>query len=95
MCALKERAHGWALEHVWVDPASIGKGLGRFVVEHALAIARDARSGPVQAQADPHAAAFYERLGAKLVGTVPVPMPGAPNRVLSVFEFDLRDAANS
>lgn len=36
---------------------------------------------------DPFAEAFYLRLGARRVGSVPAPMPGAPERLLPELEF--------
>lgn len=45
------------------------------------------RPGTVRVLSDPHAARFYERLGAQLVAHAPAPMPGAPDRSLPVYEF--------
>ena len=55
----------------------------------ALAEARRRHSGVVELLADPYASGFYERLGARRAGDVPAPMPGARNRTLPKFEFDL------
>lgn len=85
--ALEERPVGWSLEHLWVDPAMQNQGVGRALVLHALATARALKPGPVTLTADPGAAAFYERLGARRVGEQPAPMPGEPGRVLPLFEF--------
>ena len=89
MCALEDRGQWWSLEHVWVEPRSLGHGVGRALVERALALVRDLRPGRVVAEADPHAAGFYRRLGASQVGILPASMPGAADRVLPVFEFDV------
>ena len=87
MCALEDRDAGWYLEHVWVDPGSMGQGVGRALVRQALDLARAVRPGRVTAEADPHAAGFYRRMGGSEIGVVPAPMPGAPDRVLPVFAF--------
>jgi GNAT superfamily N-acetyltransferase len=87
MCALEDRGSWWALEHAWVDPEQAGKGIGRGLVEAVLALAQSLRPGRVLVEADPNAAGFYQRLGATQVGVVPASMPGAPDRVLPVFEF--------
>lgn len=87
MCALEDRGSWWALEHVWVDPGSMGHGVGRRLVQAALDFVRGMRPGPVVAEADPNAAGFYRRLGAHEAGVVPAPMPGAPDRVLPLFAF--------
>jgi N-acetylglutamate synthase-like GNAT family acetyltransferase len=89
MCAIEDRGQWWALEHLWVDPGSIGQGVGRSLVERAMAVARASHLGRVMAEADPNAAGFYRKLGARQAGVVPAPMPGAPDRVLPVFEFEL------
>jgi hypothetical protein len=43
----------------------------------------------VELLADPYASGFYEKLGARLAGNVPAPMPGARDRTLPKYEFDL------
>jgi N-acetylglutamate synthase-like GNAT family acetyltransferase len=87
MCALEDRTDRWNLEHVWVDPARHGRGLGRALVLHALAEARRRHDGVVQLLSDPFASGFYERLGARRAGEVPAPMPGAKHRTLPRYEF--------
>ena len=87
MCALEDRGKAWSLEHVWVDPGSMTRGIGRALLEQALGLARAVRPGQVVAEADPHAAGFYRRMGASEIGVVPAPMPGAADRVLPVFAF--------
>jgi GNAT superfamily N-acetyltransferase len=89
MCALEDRGARWNLEHVWVEPAAHGGGIGRALVMQALAEARRRHPGVVELLADPYASGFYEKLGARRAGDVPAPMPGARNRTLPKFEFDL------
>jgi predicted N-acetyltransferase YhbS len=89
MCAIEDRGQWGVLEHLWVDPDNIGQGVGRSLVERAMAVARASHLGRVMAEADPNAAGFYRKLGARQAGVVPAPMPGAPDRVLPVFEFEL------
>jgi GNAT superfamily N-acetyltransferase len=87
MCALEDHGSWWVLEHVWVDPAGMGQGIGRVLVEDRLTLAWSLRPGRVLVEADPHAGGFYRRLGARQVGKVPAAMPGVPDRVLPIFEF--------
>lgn len=89
MCALEDRGDRWNLEHVWVEPAAHGHGIGRALVMHALGEARRRHPGVVELLADPFASGFYERLGARRAGDVPAPMPGARDRTLPRFEFVL------
>ena len=89
VCVLEDRGDHWALEHVWVDPANHGRGVGATIVRYALGAARACRAAAVRVVSDPNAAGFYERLGARLVGAMPAPMAGAPSRELPVYQFDL------
>jgi GNAT superfamily N-acetyltransferase len=86
MCALEDRGARWMLEHVWVEPALHRHGIGRTLVLRALETARDRRA---RFLADPYATGFYERLGARLTGHVAAPMPGARDRTLPRYEFEL------
>jgi predicted N-acetyltransferase YhbS len=87
VCAVEDLRERWALEHVWVARVQHGRGIGQALVWHALEAARAHRPGVVQVTSDPHAAGFYERLGARRVGAVPAPMVDAPARELPLFEF--------
>ena len=87
--ALEERPEGWELKRVWVDPSAQGLGVGRALVDDGLAHAAHARRGDVTVLSDPHAEAFYRRLGAARIGETPAPMPGAPDRALPRLVFRL------
>ena len=89
MCALEDRGARWMLEHVWVEPALHRRGVGRRLVMRALETARARGARVVELLADPYATGFYERLGARLAGQVHAPMPGARDRTLPRYEFDL------
>ena len=84
VCQLQESDQHAFLEHVWVDPSAHGRGVGRALVEHARSNAR----GVIAIVADPHAEGFYFRLGARRVGEISAPMPGAPERKLPLLELD-------
>lgn len=55
MCAIADRGHQWALEHVWVDPEHQGQHVGISLVRRALDHVRKTRPGIVTITADPHA----------------------------------------
>jgi predicted N-acetyltransferase YhbS len=95
MCALEDQRVRWHLEHVWVEPAQHGHGVGRALVLHALEQARQRHGGVVELFSDPFASGFYERLGARRAGDVPAPMPGARDRTLPRYEFVLRSNLES
>lgn len=56
------------LDHLWVLPELIGKGLGRQLLEHA--IGRVAANGGrnLEIVSDPNAVGFYLKAGAKRIG---------------------------
>ena len=71
----------WKLEHLWVLPWAMGRGIGVRLLEHALSTALNAGAQGLDIDADPNAAGFYLRCGAQLVGDVAAPVPGSPGRV--------------
>ena len=77
--ALERSEHGARLEHLWVLPAHIGKGIGRRLFEHVAGQARD-----FTFTSDPHADGFYVKLGAEKTGEVASTLQG---RSLSVFRY--------
>ena len=83
VCQLQHADERVMLEHVWVDPEAHGRGVGRALVEHA----RNSAPGVMMVVADPNAEGFYIKLGAKRVGDVAGPMPGAPDRTLPLLEI--------
>jgi GNAT superfamily N-acetyltransferase len=66
------------LEHFWVRPAAMGKGVGRLLFEHARAVAAGAGVGVLEIDADPNAEAFYLKMGAVKVGEVRSEIDGQP-----------------
>lgn len=56
---------------LFVEPDSIGTGVGRLLFEWATAKARELGATSMVIEADPDAAPFYERMGAHHAGSVP------------------------
>ena len=71
----------WRLEHLWVLPSAMGRGIGVRLLEHALSIALNAAARGLDIDADPNAEGFYLRCGAQRAGSVAAPIPGFPGRV--------------
>lgn len=71
----------WALEHLWVLPAHMGRGAGRALLSTAARLAAAGAAEALMIDADPHAEAFYEACGAVRVDAVAAPIEGAPDRV--------------
>ena len=77
---------GW-LEDLWVEPAWIGRGVGRRLFEHVKARARELGAARLEWEAEPNARGFYERMGGAYVRDSEVTEWG---RVLDVFGLELR-----
>jgi GNAT superfamily N-acetyltransferase len=58
------------LEHLWVEPGHMEKGLGRDLMLRAIEVARSGGVRSLIIVSDPHAEDFYRRMGAKRVGAV-------------------------
>jgi GNAT superfamily N-acetyltransferase len=56
------------IEHLWVDPGWMGRGVGRLMVDDLVARARAAGVEELRVVSDPNAAGFYLRMGARHVG---------------------------
>lgn len=57
------------LEDLWVDPAALGRGLGRRLFLIAADRARELGARQLRWEAEPKAVGFYEHMGAETVGT--------------------------
>lgn len=59
-----------SLEGLFVDPSSVGGGVGQALWDEAIAAARAAGARTLVVEADPHAADWYRRRGAVPAGDV-------------------------
>ena len=66
---LTKEADGLHLDHLWILPSSMGRGIGRALFEHAAAEVNRLGFRSVKIEADPNAEGFYKRMGAVRVGT--------------------------
>jgi GNAT superfamily N-acetyltransferase len=60
---------GMHLDHLWIMPHAIGRGIGRALFAHAVEQAKRLGFPEIKIEADPNAEGFYQRMGAKRVGT--------------------------
>lgn len=67
--ALGEKDGRLDLLHLWVLPDWMGRGIGRSLFYHALERTRALGFGELEIESDPNAEGFYQRLGARRVGT--------------------------
>ena len=75
------------LDALFVDPAAIGRGLGRRLVNHAMRLAGSRGMRCLRVQGDPHAAGFYLACGGKDVGLRE--SASITGRMLPIYEFTL------
>ena len=69
---------------LFVEPAAIGRGVGRLLYRHVLDQARELGFDLLTIDADPHAEAFYLAMGARRIGEVP--SGSIAGRVLPLLE---------
>jgi GNAT superfamily N-acetyltransferase len=81
------------LDALFVDPPAIGSGAGRMLFAAALDLARGLGARRMTILADPNAAAFYERMGARFLRNAP--SDAIPGRTLPLYEYDLTPGARS
>jgi GNAT superfamily N-acetyltransferase len=55
------------LDDLWVEPAAMGRGLGRRLFERAAELGRELGCTRMEWEAEPNALGFYERMGASYV----------------------------
>jgi GNAT superfamily N-acetyltransferase len=79
---------GVGLDYMFVDPEFIGRGVGRALMDHAVALARELGHATLTIVADPNAEGFYRRLGAQRVGSQASDV--GPDRQLPVLRIALR-----
>jgi ribosomal protein S18 acetylase RimI-like enzyme len=90
--SLVPSTRSWKLDHLWVLPQFMDRGIGRALVAHALETALRGGASCVTVDADPNAESFYLACGAERCGEVPAPIPGQPKRVRPqlAFRFDMQ-----
>jgi GNAT superfamily N-acetyltransferase len=81
------------LDVIFVDPPAIGSGAGRALFEAAAGLARRLGARRLTILADPNAARFYERMGARFLSEAP--SDAIPGRVLPLYEYDLTSGKQS
>ena len=81
------------LDALFIDPPAIGSGAGRALFDAAVASARRQGARHMTILADPNAAAFYERMGARYLRNAP--SDAIPGRTLPLYEYDLQSGTVS
>ena len=86
--ALGEDGGEWELEHLWVQPDWMGRGVGRALFTDAADTVRAAGAHRLSIESDPFAEGFYLRRGAQRVGERTYDLAGT-ERVLPLLALQL------
>jgi GNAT superfamily N-acetyltransferase len=86
--ALERDGRNCRLEHLWLAPSLIGRGLGRQLFEHAVQAARALGAAELLIEADPNAERFYLHMGAERIGEAVSRLTGA-ERILPQLRYAL------
>lgn len=62
---------GFWLEHMFIDPPNMGKGIGSKMFHHLRNWCKKMEIGKIEIFADPNSRAFYEKMGCRYVGEFP------------------------
>lgn len=87
-CALLLNGSLAEIEHMWIKPEQMRRGLGRALFTHAKLRAEESGARTIELSADPNAEDFYARMGARRVGEVLAAMDDHP-RVLPRMRITL------
>ena len=85
---LTTESDGLHLDHLWITPPAMGRGLGRALFEHTLEETRKLGHRTLKIEADPNAEGFYTRMGARRVGKTVTSIEGQ-RRELPLLLYDL------
>ena len=91
--SVAEDDDGPELALMFIDPAAMGGGIGRALFGEAVRLARSLGYPRMTILADPNAAPFYERMGARFVRNAP--SDAIPGRTLPLYEYDLTAEGHS
>jgi len=80
-----------SLEHLWVLPDAMRRGVGRALFSHALGRVKAAGCRTLEIESDPNATGFYEHLGARRAATIVTELEGR-SRELPVLVYEITDA---
>jgi GNAT superfamily N-acetyltransferase len=90
-----ERKDGdWHLEHLWLRPVFIGRGLGRELFAAAVRLARAGGAAELRIRSDPNAEPFYLKMGAVRAGQEAYLLLGKIPREVPLLVYPLRCSEN-
>jgi ribosomal protein S18 acetylase RimI-like enzyme len=91
---LTSERDGMHLDHLWIRPSAMGRGIGRALFQHATGQAGDLGFQDIRIEADPNAEGFYRRMGAKRIGASVTEIEGK-SRELPLLIYQIESGAES
>ena len=88
--SLTNEDDGLHLDHLWITPRAMGRGIGRALYQHAVEQARELGHRTIRIEADPNSEGFYTRMGARRVGET-VTYVENRRRKLPQLQYDLEN----
>lgn len=88
--ALSDSDSYFELEHFWISPKHIGKGIGSELFEDATTYIANRGGGVLKILTDPNAEEFYLKKGAQRIGQLPSKPAG---RMLPLLQLNIEDIA--
>ncbi|HEV2840936.1 MAG TPA: GNAT family N-acetyltransferase [Chthoniobacterales bacterium] len=86
---LTNETDGLHLDHLWIVPSAMGRGIGRALFEHAVAQAKGLEHRSLKIEADPNAEGFYTQMRARRVCVNVTEIDGQPRELpLLLYDFD-------
>jgi len=79
---------GLHLDHLWIAPHAMRRGIGRALFAHAIEETRRLGHRRLKIEADPNAEGFYTRMGARRVGATVTTIENQ-RRELPLLLYDL------
>jgi len=77
------------LEHLWLEPESLKRGVGTFAFKQIVRLAKELGWKSFRIVADPKAKGFYIKMGASLIGETQSKID--PEIFLPYLEYNIRD----
>lgn len=85
---LTSESDGLHLDHLWIVPSAMRRGIGRALFEHAVEQARGLGARALKIESDPNAEGFYKRMGARRAGKTVTEIDGQ-RRELPLLAYEL------
>ncbi|MCF8068060.1 MAG: GNAT family N-acetyltransferase [Desulfobacterales bacterium] len=84
--AVSAEKNTWEVDHLWILPAYMGRGIGKILFKHAVRLIQSNNGHLLKIVSDPNAEGFYLKMGAIRIGEFPSKPEG---RVLPLLHLKI------